>query len=147
MRGRRQQVCATRGKQSEGSDAANTSQALVAYLDRSLKLEKDGLRDENLTSLGAQVADLSLKKLDLLARAASPNLEETVDYRVKVDLMLVCHLLSSPARKMARCYREKISRVRQVYQECTLFFLFCFFPAAVDNGALVTGMMHFSGLV
>lgn len=122
MRGRRQQVCATRGKQSEGSDAANTSQALVAYLDRSLKLEKDGLRDENLTSLGAQVADLSLKKLDLLARAASPNLEETVDYRVKVDLMLVRHLLSSPARKMASVTERRFRVCGKCTKSVPFFF-------------------------
>lgn len=45
------------------------------YLDRSFKLEEDGLRDEDLTSLGAEVADLGLKQLDLLAGTAAAHLE------------------------------------------------------------------------
>lgn len=61
------------------------------YLDRSLELKKDGLGDEDLAGLGAEEADLSLEKLDLLAGAAASDFEQPVDYRVEVDLMLVCH--------------------------------------------------------
>jgi hypothetical protein len=45
------------------------------YLDRSLKLEEDGLRNEDLTSLGAKVTDLGLKELDLLAGSATSHLK------------------------------------------------------------------------
>ena len=63
----------------------------VADLDGRLQLQQDGLGDKDLASLGAQVADLGLEKLDLLARPAAPHLQETVDHRVEVDFMLVCH--------------------------------------------------------
>jgi hypothetical protein len=62
------------------------------YFDGSLELEEDGLRDENLASLGAQIPDLGLKQLDLLAGAATTDLQEPVNYRVKINFVLVCHL-------------------------------------------------------
>jgi hypothetical protein len=48
---------------------------ITTDLDRSLKLEEDGLRNEDLTSLGAKVTDLGLKELDLLAGSATSHLE------------------------------------------------------------------------
>lgn len=63
----------------------------TTHLDGSLEFEENGLGDEDLAGLGAEEADLSLEELDLLARAAAPDLEEAVDYGVEVDLMLVCH--------------------------------------------------------
>lgn len=77
----------------------------LTYLDGSLELEEDGLGDEDLTSLGAQIADLGLKQLDLLAGAAAPDLEEAVDDGVEVNLVLVrhvsmCHLPRSMARRV-----------------------------------------------
>ena len=69
------------------------------YLDGSFELEKDGLRDEDLTSLGAEVTNLSFEELDLLSRPASAYLKEAVDYRVEIDFVLVCHFESSPAAK------------------------------------------------
>ena len=44
-----------------------------ANLDGGLKLEEDGLADENLTGLGAQELDLVLSQVHLLAGAASAN--------------------------------------------------------------------------
>lgn len=70
-------VCQTAGK--------------FTYLDRSLEFEEDGLRDEDLTGLGAKVADLSLEELDLLSRARAADLKETVYDRVEVDIVLVRH--------------------------------------------------------
>jgi hypothetical protein len=65
----------------------------AAYLNRSFKLEEDRLGNEDLASLSAEIADLCLEQLDLLAGTASSNLEETVDYGVEIDLMLVRHFL------------------------------------------------------
>jgi hypothetical protein len=48
---------------------------ITTDLDRSLKLEEDRLRDEDLTGLGAKVADLGFKELNLLARSAASHLE------------------------------------------------------------------------
>jgi len=48
---------------------------ITTDLDRSLKLEEDGLRNEDLTSLGAKVTDLGLKELDLLAGSATSHLK------------------------------------------------------------------------
>jgi hypothetical protein len=48
---------------------------ITTDLDRSLKLEEDGLRNEDLTSLGAKVTNLGLKELDLLAGSATSHLE------------------------------------------------------------------------
>lgn len=66
------------------------------YLNRSLQLKEDGLRNENLTGLGAQEANLALEELDLLSRPAASDLEQPVNYRIEIDLMLVCHLRDAP---------------------------------------------------
>jgi hypothetical protein len=64
-------------------------------LDRRLELEEDGLRNEDLTGLGAQVTDLRLKQLDLLAGSAAPDLKKTVYDRVEIYLVFrhSCDLL------------------------------------------------------
>lgn len=82
---------------------------MSAYLDGSLELQEDGLRNENLASLGAEVADLGLEQLHLLAGTASSNLEEPVDYRVKIDLVLVSHLGTRPWLATARSNVEDIA--------------------------------------
>ena len=56
-------------------------------LDRRLELEENGLRNEDLASLGAQVADLRLKQLDLLAGPAAADLKQTVYDGVQVHLV------------------------------------------------------------
>lgn len=61
------------------------------YLDRCLKLEENGLGDEDLASLGAQISNLGLEQLDLLAGAAAADLQKTVDYGVQVDIIVICH--------------------------------------------------------
>jgi hypothetical protein len=48
---------------------------ITTDLDGSLKLEEDRLRNEDLTSLGAKVSNLSFKELDLLARPAASHFE------------------------------------------------------------------------
>lgn len=63
----------------------------LAYLNRSLELKQDGLGDEDLAGLSAKVSNLSLEQLDLLARATAPDLQEPVDYRVQINVMLICH--------------------------------------------------------
>lgn len=79
---------------------------IAANLDGSLKLKQDGLRDENLTSLGAEVTDLGFEELNLLARATASHLEEPINYRVKIDLVLVCHLEKLPWGGTARRSRR-----------------------------------------
>lgn len=64
----------------------------AAYLDRSLELEEDGLRDEDLATLSAKVANFSLEELDLLAGAAAANLKEAVYDGVEIDIVLVRHV-------------------------------------------------------
>jgi len=46
---------------------------VAANLDGSLELEKDGLGDEDLAGLGAEIPNLSLEKLNLLAGAAASH--------------------------------------------------------------------------
>lgn len=70
----------------------------ATYLNRSLKLEKDGLGDEDLAGLGAEVADLRLQELDLFAGAAASDLEQPIDYGVEIDFVLVCHR-GEPSRR------------------------------------------------
>lgn len=48
---------------------------ITTDLNGGLKLEEDGLRNEDLTSLSTEVADLSLKELNLLARPAASHLK------------------------------------------------------------------------
>jgi hypothetical protein len=73
----------------------------MSYLDGSFELEQNGLGDEDLAGLGAEVPDLGLEQLDLLAWAAAPHLQEAVDYRVEIDVVLVRHCNPSipPSRK------------------------------------------------
>ena len=68
--------------------AAYTTRSDRTDLYRRLKLEQNGLRDEDFAGLGAQVADLGLQQLDLLARPAAPDLEQSVYDGVEVDLVL-----------------------------------------------------------
>lgn len=72
----------------------------LSHLNRSFKLEQNRLRDEDLTGLRAEVTDLGLEQLDLLAWAAAPHLQEAIDYRVEVDVVLVrhCNALNPPSR-------------------------------------------------
>jgi hypothetical protein len=63
----------------------------ASHLDRGFELEQDGLGDEDLAGLGAEEANLGLEKLDLLAWAAAPHLQEAVDYRVEINFVLVRH--------------------------------------------------------
>lgn len=63
----------------------------LTYLDGGLEFEEDRLRNENLTGLSAEVTDLGLKQLDLLAGAAATDLEKAVDYRVQIDIVVICH--------------------------------------------------------
>lgn len=60
-------------------------------LDGGLKLQKDRLRDEDLTSFCAEIADLSLQELNLLSRPASSDLQQTVYYGIEIHIVLVRH--------------------------------------------------------
>ena len=77
-------------------------------LDRRLELEENGLRNEDLASLGAQVADLRLKQLDLLAGPAAPDLKKTVYDRVEIYLVFrhSCDLLLGWCRGWERSKGE-----------------------------------------
>lgn len=94
-------------KSSQGSGAVNSKSrnyafrsnlkvlfGLHPYLDGRLKLEQDGLGDEDLAGLGAEIADLGLEKLDLLAGTAAPHLQKAIDYRIEIDLVLVRHCIT-----------------------------------------------------
>ncbi len=70
------------------------------YLNRSFELKEDGLRNEDLASLGTKVSDFGLKQVDLFSRAAASDFEETIDNRIQIDFVLVRHfeLLTCPGR-------------------------------------------------
>lgn len=51
----------------------------ITHLDGSFQLEQNGLRDEDLTSLGAEITNLRLQQLHLLPRAATPHLQEAIN--------------------------------------------------------------------
>lgn len=68
----------------------------LTHLDGSFKFQEYRLRNEDFARLGAEKADFGLEKLDLFARSAASHLEQPIDYRVKIDLMLVCHLELPP---------------------------------------------------
>ena len=84
---------------------------LQAYLNRGLQLEEDGLRNENLASLSAEITDLSLQQLDLLAWAAATDLKEAVDYGVQINFVLVrhCVYVSAPGGGKV-CRRGRVRR-------------------------------------
>lgn len=70
---------------------AKSSKKSQTYLDGRFQFEEDGLGDEDLARLGAEESDLRLEELHLLAGATTPDLEQAIDYRIEVDLMLVGH--------------------------------------------------------
>lgn len=72
--------------------AALAATGTATYLDGSLKLEEDGLRDENLSSFCAEKANLGLEQLNLLSRAASTHFQQAINDGIEVYLILVCHL-------------------------------------------------------
>lgn len=74
----------------------------LTHLDGSLELQEYRLRDEDFTSFGAEKTDFSFEKLNLLARPAASNFEQPIDYRIKIDLMLVCHLELPPWEEGSR---------------------------------------------
>jgi hypothetical protein len=59
---------------------------LATDLDWCLELKQNGLRDEDLARLGAQIAYLGLEQLNLLARPAAPDFEKSVYDRVQIYL-------------------------------------------------------------
>jgi hypothetical protein len=59
----------------ESEEIVVLSVDITADLDRGLELEEDGLGDEDLAGLGAEITDLGLEELDLLAWAAASHLE------------------------------------------------------------------------
>jgi hypothetical protein len=87
------------------------------YLNRSLQLKEDGLRDENLTGLGAQEANLALEELDLLSGPAASDFEQPVNYRVEIDLVLVCHLIDAPRGRNGSRLSNGWSRERLLKSE------------------------------
>lgn len=64
---------------------------IPTYLDGSFELEQNRLRNKDLTSLSAQVPDLSLEQLDLLSWTTATDLQEAVDYGVQINVVLICH--------------------------------------------------------
>lgn len=62
-----------------------------AYLDRRLKLQQDGLRDEYFTGFCAQITDLCFQELHLFAWAATSDFQQSVDYGIEVYIILIRH--------------------------------------------------------
>lgn len=71
------------------------------YLDRSLKLKENGLGDKDLASLCAQETNFGLEQLDLLAGATAADLQESVDYGVQINIVLICHCECVGRRELA----------------------------------------------
>lgn len=64
-----------------------------------LELEQYWLRDEDFASFGTEIADLGFQKLNLLARSTAPDLQEPINYGVKVYIILIRHLLLPTMRE------------------------------------------------
>lgn len=62
---------------------------IITYLDGCLKFQKDRLRDEDFSSLGAQITYFFFQQLHLLAGPTSSHLQKPVDDRVEVNLCVV----------------------------------------------------------
>ena len=68
-------------------------EVVCRYLDRSLKLKQNWLGDEDFPGLCAEVADLGFEQLNLLPRPAAPHFEQSVNDRIKINLVLIRHLV------------------------------------------------------
>ena len=62
-----------------------------SYLDWGLQLQKYRLRNKDLSGLGAKMADLGLEQLDLLSGTTAPHLQQSINDRIQIDLVLVRH--------------------------------------------------------
>ena len=62
-------------------------------LDWGLELKKNWLGDKDLARLCAQIANLSLQKLNLLSWPASSHFQKTVNDGVEIDIALVRHCI------------------------------------------------------
>jgi len=100
-----------------------TAAITTTYLYRSFKLEQNGLRDENLTSLCAEIANLRLEKLDLLSGSATAHLEKSVNDGVQVHVLLVRH-----------CYYERARGAETSWSACEALMCCALASAAVEKG-------------
>lgn len=66
-------------------------------LDRCLQLKQDRLGDENFPRFCAKIADFRFQKLDLLSRPAAPHLQQSVNDRIQIHV-----LISHDVLKVAR---------------------------------------------
>ena len=82
-----------------------------SYLYRCFQLEQNRLRDEDLTSLGAQVTNFSLKQLNLLSGSASANFQQSIDDGVEIHLLLIRHY-SRRARHASCSKWRKVGHVK-----------------------------------
>ena len=63
----------------------------TTYLDRSLQLKQDWLRNEDFTSLCAQEADFLFEQLHLLAGPGAAHLQQSVYDGVEIDVVFASH--------------------------------------------------------
>ena len=85
-----------------------------SYLYRCFQLEKNGLRDEDLASLGAQIADFSFEQLNLLSGSASANFQQSVDDGVEIHLLLIRHYSRRARHASCSKWRRERGRARQM---------------------------------
>lgn len=64
----------------------------VTDLDGCFQFEQYWLRDEDLPSFGAKIANLGFQELHLLPRSASSHLQQSVDDRIEIYLVLIRHV-------------------------------------------------------
>lgn len=90
------------------------SEEKVTYLDWSLKLKQNRLRDENLTRLSAQVPNLLLQQLHLLPRPGTAHLEQSVYDGVEIDILLASH----GRKSLCRSRHVYVGSMRVSYKSC-----------------------------
>lgn len=68
--------------------STGTNEGWRFYLDGCLQFQQYGLGDEDFPSLGAKITNLRLQKLNLLARPAAPHLQQSINDRVQIHVLI-----------------------------------------------------------
>lgn len=83
------------------------------YLDRCLQLKQDRLGDENFPRLCAKITDFRFQKLDLLSGSAAPHLQQSVNDRIQIHVLIGHGVLSSEGGKRPKAMRKKEKKKEQ----------------------------------
>ena len=86
------------------------SQICYSDLDWCFEFEKNRLRNEDLSSFCTEIPNLGFEQLNLFPWSTSSHLEQSINYRVQIHLILISHCCLTPSRQKRKTQRKLDSR-------------------------------------